>query len=187
VTVFTDGACLGNPGPGGWGWVVPGGRWANGAEAVTTNQRMELTAVLEALRVVGPPIEVISDSTYVVKCFDERWWVGWLNRGWRNSSKKPVANRDLWEPLVDLYRSAPDEVSFYWVKGHAGNKWNDIADRLATKAARSQSGGSGDSLSGVDLDDFGPVSGLAAAGDSSDSDDLNLFGSEPPADELKLF
>ena len=96
TAVYTDGACLGNPGPGGWAWAVPGGEWACGAEPHTTNQRMELRAALEALRAVSGPVEVVSDSTYVVNCFRDRWYEGWLRRGWRNSNRKPVANRDLW-------------------------------------------------------------------------------------------
>lgn len=121
---------------------MPDGLWASGAAPDTTNQRMELNAVLEALRVVTPEaqggIEVVSDSSYVVTCFRDRWWVGWLNRNWRSSSKKPVANRDLWQPLIELYRMSPVEISFQWIKGHSGQHWNDIADRLATQAMRTQ-------------------------------------------------
>lgn len=136
--VYTDGACHGNPGPGGWAWVVVGGDWACGAEADTTNQRMELRAVLEALRELRGPVEVVSDSTYVVNCFRDRWYVGWKRRGWRNSKREPVANRDLWEPLIELYLKRGSEVSFRWVKGHSGDEWNDIADELATRAATEQ-------------------------------------------------
>src|SRR5262245_30895836 len=139
TTVYTDGACQGNPGPGGWAWAVPGGPYASGAEPRTTNQRMEVTAVLEALRALPGPLLVVSDSTYVVNCFRDRWWEGWLKRGWVNSARKPVANRDLWEPLVELYRSRGD-VSFRWVKGHSGNVWNDRVDQLAVAAARAQQG-----------------------------------------------
>lgn len=142
TTVYTDGACLGNPGPGGWAWVVPGGPWASGAEARSTNQRMEVTAVLEAFRALAGPLDVVSDSTYVVNCFRDRWWEGWLRRGWTNSQRKPVANRDLWEPLVELYRERGD-VTFRWVRGHSGDPMNDIADELAVTAARTQQGASG--------------------------------------------
>ncbi len=138
IEVYTDGACKGNPGPGGWGWVVPDGPWASGAEAESTNQRMELMAVLDALRSLPGRVEVVSDSTYVVNCFRDRWWEGWLTRGWKNSKKEPVANRDLWEPLIDLYREREQELSFRWVKGHDGDEWNDIADRLAVEASNSQ-------------------------------------------------
>ena len=93
--------------------------WANGFDPDTTNQRMELMAVLDALRTIEGPVEVVSDSTYVVNCFRDRWWEGWLKRGWKNSKKEPVANRDLWEPLVELYRGREEEITFTWVKGHA--------------------------------------------------------------------
>lgn len=132
TTVYTDGACSGNPGPGGWAWVVPDGPAGSGAEPATTNQRMELTAVLQAIRTFSGPLLVISDSTYVVNCFRDRWWEGWIRRGWLNSQKKPVANRDLWEPIVERFRAGG--IEFRWVKGHAGNRWNDEADRLAVEA-----------------------------------------------------
>ena len=144
--MYTDGACLGNPGPGGWAWAVPGGRWAAGCDAATTNQRMEVTAVLKALRTLGPdvgPVEVVSDSTYVVNCFNDRWWAGWKRRGWKNSQGKAVANRDLWEPLIDLVLERSD-VTFRWVKGHSDDPGNDLVDALATDAARTQTSGSGD-------------------------------------------
>jgi ribonuclease HI len=134
--VYTDGACSGNPGPGGWAWIVPDGPFAAGADNPTTNQRMELTATLEAVRSLEGPLEIISDSTYVVNCFRDRWWEGWLARGWLNSQRKPVANRDLWEPLVDLYQKR--DLTFRWVKGHSGDRWNDLADRLAVEAATTQ-------------------------------------------------
>jgi ribonuclease HI len=143
--VYTDGSCLGNPGPGGWAWVVPDGAYASGAEPRTTNQRMEITAVLEALRALGgaEPIEVVSDSTYVVNCFRQRWWEGWFRRGWRNSQGRPVANRDLWEPLFELALGDERTVTFRWVKGHSGDPWNDEVDRLAVEAASSGRGQSG--------------------------------------------
>ena len=110
VIVFTDGACSGNPGPGGWAWAVaPAGMpCGSGGEAHSTNQRMELRAVLEALLTLGVdrPVEVVSDSTYVVHCFRDRWWEGWLKRGWRNAAKQPVANRDMWEPSLRWCASA---------------------------------------------------------------------------------
>ncbi|MGI9023825.1 MAG: ribonuclease H family protein, partial [Acidimicrobiales bacterium] len=112
TVAYTDGACLGNPGPGGWAWAVPGGRWASGAAAATTNQRMELTAALDAVRALPGPLEVVSDSTYVVNCFRDRWWEGWIARGWRTKAKQPVANRDLWEPLIEAVRAEPGRVTF---------------------------------------------------------------------------
>jgi len=139
--VYTDGSCLGNPGPGGWAWIVPDGPSASGGDPATTNQRMEVTATLEALRALlgtpgGLPIEVVSDSTYVVNCFRQRWWEGWLRRGWRNSAGKPVANRDLWEPLLALALDSGHRVTFRWVKGHSGDRWNDAVDALALEAAQ---------------------------------------------------
>jgi ribonuclease HI/uncharacterized phage-like protein YoqJ len=142
TTVYTDGACSGNPGPGGWAWAVEDGPFASGAEAHTTNQRMEIAAALEAVRALDGAVEVVSDSTYVVNCFRDRWWEGWLKRGWTNSQKKPVANRDLWEPLIELYRERGD-VTFRWVKGHGTDPMNDLVDRLAVEAALTQAGRSG--------------------------------------------
>jgi len=129
TVVYTDGACSGNPGPGGWGWVVPDGEAAFGGAEATTNQRMELMAALEAVRTLPGPLHIISDSTYVVNCFKDDWWKGWLKRGWKNSQKKPVANRDIWEPLIELYQER--DITFEWVKGHSGDRWNDRADELA--------------------------------------------------------
>ncbi len=148
TTVYTDGSCLGNPGPGGWAWAVPDGPFASGAEPRSTNQRMEITAALEALRSLraGAPlggVHVVSDSTYVVNCFRQRWWEGWCRRGWKNSQGKPVANRDLWEPLLELALDPSVPVWFSWVRGHSGDRWNDVVDGLATAAAASGVGTAG--------------------------------------------
>lgn len=137
VIVYTDGACKGNPGPGGWAWAVaPGGApFGAGGEPLTTNQRMEITAVLDALRYLDldqKSIEIVSDSTYVVNCFRDRWWARWRENGWKNSKKEPVANADLWEPLIDLVLAG--DVTFRWVKGHSGDPMNDLVDRLAVDA-----------------------------------------------------
>ena len=140
--MYTDGACSGTPGPGGWAWAVEDGPYASGAEAHSTNQRMEIAAVLDAVRTLEGSLEVVSDSTYVVNCFRDRWWEGWLKRGWTNSQKKPVANRDLWEPLIDAYRERGD-LTFRWVKGHSDDPMNDMVDRLAVEAALTQKGRSG--------------------------------------------
>ena len=142
--MFTDGACSGNPGPGGWAWAVaPDGEpRGSGGERHTTNQRMEIRAALEAVRSLSRkpgPIEVVSDSTYVVNCFRDRWWAGWRARGWVNSKKQPVANRDLWEPLVDLVVARGD-ITFRWVKGHSGDPMNDLVDRLAVEEALAAAG-----------------------------------------------
>lgn len=139
VAVYTDGACLGNPGPGGWAWAMaPDGRVSDsGAEPATTNQRMELRAVLEALRSNDGAVDVFSDSKYVVDCFHDQWWVGWLKRGWKNARREPIANRDLWEPLIELVRQRGEgTIAFTWVKGHAGDPMNELVDELAVSAAR---------------------------------------------------
>ncbi len=143
TVVYTDGACQGNPGRGGWAWAVPNGRYESGAEARTTNQRMEITAALKAVTSLSDALLVKSDSTYVVNCFRDRWWEGWLARGWKTSARKPVANRDLWEPLVDAYRADPRRLEFQWVKGHSDDKMNDLVDRLAVEAADRQTGRAG--------------------------------------------
>jgi ribonuclease HI len=150
--VYTDGACQGNPGPGGWAWAVPDGAFRAGASHATTNQRMELLAALDAVTTLRGPVRVISDSTYVVNCFRDGWWEGWLRKGWKNSQKKDVANRDLWEPLIDEYRAEPGRLTFEWVKGHSGDRMNDLVDRLAVEAADRQEGRSG---TGTPLD-LGP-------------------------------
>ncbi len=145
LVVYTDGACSGNPGPGGWAWAVaPDGEpTGSGGERSTTNQRMELTAVIEAIRTNLPiahaavkRLIIVSDSTYVVNCFRDRWWVRWLNNGWRNAKKEPVANADLWEPLIEMYVSLADNErpDFQWVKGHNGDPMNERVDQLAVAA-----------------------------------------------------
>ena len=179
--VWTDGACKGNPGPGGWAWVDDEGRWASGAERQSTNQRMEIMAAHRAVQDHDGPLTVVSDSTYVVNCFRDRWWEGWLARDWRNSQRKPVANRDLWEPFIELYRERGD-VDFEWVKGHGGDEMNDIADRLAVAAAESQTEASGDEVP-VDVGPADATGGAAPA----DRDRrlpagrlLGVFGARPP-------
>lgn len=143
LVIYTDGACQGNPGPGGWGWAVaPDGEPnGSGGDPATTNQRMEIYAVLDALRTYdrvadehgGPiPIEIVSDSTYVVNCFRDRWWMNWERNGWKNSKRQPVANADLWKPLIELVKRG--NVSFTWVKGHSGDRMNDLVDALAVAA-----------------------------------------------------
>jgi len=137
LRVWTDGACSGNPGPGGWAWATEDGRQASGGSPRTTNQRMEIQAALEAVRALDGPLVVMSDSTYVVNCFRDGWWQGWLARGWLTSAKKPVVSRDLWEPLVTLVRDRGD-VTFQWVKGHSGDPMNDLVDALAVAASKAQ-------------------------------------------------
>ncbi|HYI61106.1 MAG TPA: ribonuclease H [Acidimicrobiales bacterium] len=134
TVVYTDGACSGNPGPGGWAWAVPGGAWARGHDPDTTNQRMELMAVLRATEMLDGPLDVVTDSTYVANCFRDGWWKGWEARGWRNSAKQPVANQDLWEPLIAAHKEGRFGVP-RWVKGHSGDEMNDLVDRLAVASA----------------------------------------------------
>ena len=139
IVIYTDGACSGNPGPGGWAWAVApkGEPHGDGSESRSTNQRMELLAVINALQTYADfdqPIEIVSDSTYVVHCFRDKWWMGWQRRGWKNSQRQPVANRDLWEPLIDLVTTRGD-ISFTWVKAHNGEPMNELVDQLAVAAS----------------------------------------------------
>jgi ribonuclease HI len=99
---------------------------------------MEVTAVIQALSTLDGPVHVVSDSTYVVNCFRQSWHVGWKRRGWRNSQGNPVANRDLWEVLLTLALDGDRPVTFQWVKGHSGDRMNDVVDQLATAAAAAQ-------------------------------------------------
>jgi len=136
VTVYTDGACSGNPGPGGWGAILISGphrRELSGGEAETTNNRMELTAAIEALRALkgSPKVDLYTDSTYVKKGITE-WISSWKANGWRRRSGKkllPVKNEDLWRALDEL--AAAHDVTFHWVEGHAGHPENERADELA--------------------------------------------------------
>ncbi len=137
ITLYTDGACLGNPGPGGWAAIIIEGgneRELSGAAPASTNQRMELTAVLEGLRALPGRrrVAVHSDSAYVINCFRERWYERWRRNGWRNAQKKPVENRDLWEAL--LGEAERHDVRWHKVAGHSGDPLNDRADRLANAA-----------------------------------------------------
>jgi ribonuclease HI len=140
LEVYTDGACAGNGvrprAPGGWSAVFSDGRRLSGGEPATTNQRMELAAAIHALRAVpeGSSVTVHSDSAYLCNAFADDWFSGWIRRGWRNSKNEPVANRDLWEELLALTRRR--DVEFRKVRGHAGDRWNVEADRLAVEAAR---------------------------------------------------
>lgn len=135
VTLYTDGACSGNPGRGGWGAVLIFGKiekQMSGEEEETTNNRMELTAVIEGLKALKEPceVEIFSDSAYVVNAFNNNWIESWQKNNWKNAQKKPVANKELWVELIDLMNI--HKVSFNKVKGHAGDKYNEICDSLAT-------------------------------------------------------
>ena len=138
--LHTDGACSGNPGPGGFAGIIirdsDGDRvYVTGHDPRTTNNRMELCAVLEGLRVIsemdhdGARVQVYSDSQYLTKAFNDNWLAGWQRNGWRTSQKKPVLNQDLWQELLTETKKV--DASFIWVKGHAGNALNEEADRLA--------------------------------------------------------
>ncbi len=134
VTVYTDGACSGNPGPGGWCAILRYGeiqKQLSGGEAKTTNNRMELTAVIEALRALKTPcrVELYSDSKYVIDALEKGWARGWKKRGWVKSDKKPALNPDLWELLLSLCDM--HDVQCHWVKGHAENKYNNRCDQQA--------------------------------------------------------
>jgi ribonuclease HI len=137
VRIYADGACKGNPGPGGWGAILRFGdieKEIFGGEPATTNNRMELRAVIEALTLLTRTcvIEVYTDSAYVQKGISE-WIHGWKRNGWRTSDKKPVKNDDLWRVLDQL--SAQHEIEWHWVKGHAGHPENERADELANRGA----------------------------------------------------
>jgi ribonuclease HI len=136
VEIFTDGACAGNPGPGGWGAILRYGEYIkelSGGEEMTTNNRMELTGVIEALSALKYPCEVrlTTDSKYVVDSVKNGWAADWRARGWVKADKKPALNADLWMRLLDLLDV--HTVKFVWVKGHAGHPENERCDRLAAK------------------------------------------------------
>ena len=136
IEIYTDGACSGNPGPGGWGAVlVYNGKEKelSGSEKNTTNNRMELTAVIMALNALNQPCEVklTTDSKYVCDAINKSWVYSWKKNGWKKSSKKPALNVDLWKELLSLLEK--HEVEFIWVKGHNGHKYNEICDALAVK------------------------------------------------------
>ncbi|MBQ9348932.1 MAG: ribonuclease HI [Oscillibacter sp.] len=134
VTIYTDGACSGNPGPGGWGAILLYGahkKELSGGAAGTTNNRMELTGVIEALSLLKEPcvVDLYSDSRYVVDALEKGWAVGWRKRGWVKGDKQPALNPDLWEKLLDL--AAVHQLRCHWVKGHASNPYNNRCDELA--------------------------------------------------------
>ena len=140
VTIYTDGACSGNPGPGGWGAILMYGQHKkelSGGEAMTTNNRMELTAAIEALAALKEPCRVTltSDSKYLVDAITQGWAKSWQAKGWRKADKSPALNPDLWEKLLKLLDS--HEVELVWVKGHDGHPYNERCDKLATAFADS--------------------------------------------------
>ena len=140
VTIYTDGACSGNPGPGGWGAILRYGaaeKVLSGGEAHTTNNRMELTGVIRALEALKEScvVELWSDSQYVINGLSKGWAAGWKKRGWIKSNKEPALNPDLWERLLEL--TGKHDMRYHWVRGHAENEYNNRCDALAV-AARKQ-------------------------------------------------
>lgn len=137
VIIYTDGACSGNPGPGGWGSILmykENIKEISGALKDTTNNVMELTAVVEALKLLKFKcnVKLYSDSAYVVNAFNQKWIYGWIKNGWKNSNKEPVKNKELWEELYSLTKM--HNIEFIKVKGHADNKYNNRCDELARNA-----------------------------------------------------
>jgi ribonuclease HI len=141
VRIYTDGACKGNPGPGGWGALLRSGtneRELYGGDPATTNNRMELTAVIRALEALkrSSEVEVYTDSEYVMKGITE-WLAAWKRRGWKTADRKPVKNADLWRELDEL--AGRHEVRWHWVRGHSGHPENERADALANRGVTSMS------------------------------------------------
>ena len=139
VTLYTDGACSGNPGPGGWGAILEykeHRREMSGGEAETTNNRMELTAVIRGLQALKEScvVELYSDSKYVIDGLSKGWAVSWQKNGWRKADKKPALNPDLWEQLLEL--TAKHEMRYHWVKGHAENEKNNRCDQMAVAESK---------------------------------------------------
>ncbi|MBR6873601.1 MAG: ribonuclease HI [Ruminococcus sp.] len=143
VYLFTDGACSGNPGPGGWGTILRFGeheKELSGGEAQTTNNRMELTAVIKGLEALKEPceVELFSDSKYIIDALEKGWAVKWQQNNWVKPDKKPALNPDLWERLLGLMKI--HRVHLNWVKGHAGHPENERCDRLAVAASQAAKG-----------------------------------------------
>lgn len=137
VQIYTDGACSGNPGPGGWAAILryrETEKEISGSERETTNNRMELTAVIEAMKCLKEPciVELWSDSKYVIDALDKGWAESWRKNSWRKADKKPALNTDLWEQLLGLI--SQHEMNYHWIKGHAENEYNNRCDALAVKA-----------------------------------------------------
>ena len=139
ISIYTDGACSGNPGPGGWGAVLLYGdkkKELSGGEGDTTNNRMELMAVIQALEALREPCEVdlYTDSQYIVNAIEKGWVYAWKKKGWIKSDKKPAKNPDLWEHLLKLLKH--HKVVFHWVKGHSDNAYNNRCDELAVAESK---------------------------------------------------
>ena len=146
VIIYTDGACSGNPGPGGWGAVLKYGaheRELSGGEASTTNNRMELTAVIQALSLLKEPciVDLWSDSKYVIDGLEKGWAKGWKRRGWKKSDGSPALNPDLWAQALE--QEARHTITYVWVKGHAGHPENERCDQLAVAQSKAHGGRQG--------------------------------------------
>ena len=142
VTLYTDGACSGNPGPGGWGAILMYNDYKkeiSGGNNSTTNNIMEITAVIEALKILKNPcnVTVYSDSAYLINCWKQHWWRAWQANGWKNSKKEPVANPDLWMGLIPFFEKVPNGYDFIKVAGHHGVEWNEYVDKMAVRAKES--------------------------------------------------
>lgn len=143
VTIFTDGSCETRSGDGGWAYLIRFGnseRHVSGFHADTTNNRMELTAAVEALSVLTEPchVKLVTDSQYLKKAFTAGWLANWQRNGWKTAGRQPVKNRDLWESLLEL--TASHEVEWSWTRGHAGHRENELVDSLALAARKSRKG-----------------------------------------------
>ena len=134
---------------------------------------MEIAAALEAVRALSGRLDIVSDSTYVVNCFRDRWWEGWIARGWKNSQKKDVANQDLWRPLIELYQARAGEIDFRWVKGHSDDVMNDLVDKLAVRAGQLQQAEEGEGVPQVEAEDVDPR--------IPPGHRIAVFGHRPPA------
>ena len=168
LRVYTDGACSGNPGPGGWAWASSSSHQASGGEADTTNNRMELTAVLRAITDNPGPLVVVMDSTYVKNGL-ESWSKGWIRNGWRTKAGEPVKNQDLWQDLLAAVDARPrGEVTFEWVKGHSGDAMNDLVDQLAVVQRDAHRKGAGAGAAS----DGGPGAGSGAGSSGGKLADL---------------
>ena len=153
VRIYTDGACSGNPGPGGWAAIlIYQGREKelSGGEENTTNNRMEMTAVISALQALKEPcaVELWSDSRYVIDALEKGWAAGWKKRGWKRANKEPALNPDLWEQLLSL--TARHEMHYHWVKGHAENEYNNRCDAMAVARRNFFAGQRNESVPGRD-------------------------------------
>ena len=143
VEIYTDGACSGNPGPGGWGAILRykgRERELSGGEQETTNNRMELTAAIRGLEALTEPcaVELYSDSQYLCKAINEGWLRSWMARGWKKADKSPALNPDLWAPLLE--ESEKHKITYHWLKGHAGHPENERCDRMAVEQSKKYGG-----------------------------------------------